>query len=146
MSISLSFRWHRLQAKVFFWLFGHVSRLYFYLDTAGFKKYRVGPGVFSKETVALARAVGDSQCVDSGRCAIKNWTPDPEISKRIDELAWKAKQETSQADIYAYHEKMKAVSQFRDLTPEEIAAAKTAMASINKLDVDYLPRSTDGEI
>jgi hypothetical protein len=116
------------------------------LDTHAFRTYRFPAEFFDKKTLKLAKTVADASCKSSGICASKTWKPSDTVSKKADELAWKARQETKEADPAAYKEMMSKIQNVRDLTPEEHAASLKAIAEINKLDVDYLPRSTDAEI
>ena len=146
MSLSLSFRWYRLKATVFFWFFYKVRDLYLVMDTHFFKTYRLSPAVFDENTLKMAHILADASCKSSGICASKTWKPSDTVSKKADELASKARQETKDADPAAYKEMMSKIQNVRDLTPEEHAASLKAIAEINKLDVDYLPRSTDAEI
>lgn len=134
MSLSLSFRWYRLKATIFFWFFYKVRDLYLVMDTHFFKTYRLSPAVFDKNTLKLAHTVADASCKSSGICASKTWKPSDTVSKKADELAWKARQETKEADLAAYKEMMSKIQNVRDLTPEENARVAAAIKAINHPD------------
>jgi len=134
MSVSLSFRWYRVKALTFFWVFNKVRNLYFKLDTYAFKKYRLSPAVFSKETLKLAHTVAAASCKDSGICAVKSWKPSTIVDTELEQMAWKAKQETSKDDIDAYNAMMAKIQTIRELTPEENERALAAIEAINNPD------------
>ena len=134
MSLSLSFRLYRLKTILFFWLYRRVQRLYIFMDTHALRTYRLSDKFFAKETLNIAKQLAESQCVDSGRCAVKNWKPSPDISQKAEELAWKAKQETNEVDLKTYEQSMAKIQSVRELTSEENAKILANIASINKLE------------
>lgn len=137
MSLSFSFRWYRFKARIFFWVYYKVRDLYFRLDTHFFKKYRLSPEVFSKDTLKLAHTVAEMSCKSSGTCAIKEWKPSDTVSQKTQELAWRARQETKEADLAAYNDMMEKIQSIREITPEERAAAQKAIEAINQYDGSF---------
>lgn len=122
-----------------------VLRYFTYLDYNRIARHTAQYETNLKEQAVIASAASERICADSGMCASKNWKSSPEVMQKAEELAWKAQQETKEADIVAYKEMMSKIQTVRDLTPEENARIAAAIEKINSLDSEAY-WSTDAKV